>query len=87
MVTEIYNHEDIYDKEISPLMKQIIDICNTHKIPMMCSFAYKNTNDIGFYCCDTILNSYENRMVQDFHDAYSLLYNRRRSAFGLTITK
>lgn len=87
MTTEIYDHEDIYDNKISPLMKQIIDICDTHKIPMMCSFAYKNTNDRGFYCCDTILNSYENRIVQDFHDAYSLLYSRRRSAFGLTITK
>lgn len=87
MVTETYNHEDIYDKEISPLMKQIIDICNTHKIPMLCSFAYQNINEKGLGHCDTILNSYENRKIQMFHDAYSLIHNRKHFAYGLKITQ
>jgi hypothetical protein len=31
--------EAIYDDQINPLMAQILDICKTHKIPMVCSFA------------------------------------------------
>lgn len=63
MVTELYDHEDIYGDEISPLIKQIIDICNTYKIPMICSFTYQKINKKWIGHCDTILNSYETRIV------------------------
>ena len=37
--------EAIYDKEISPLMKQIIAICKEHKIAMVAQFAIPNESD------------------------------------------
>ena len=36
---EHYNLESIYDEKISPLMRQIIDICKEHNMPMVASFA------------------------------------------------
>ena len=64
MVTETYNHEDIYDKEISPLIKQIINICNTHKIPMTSLLSYQHIDGKGLGRCRTALNDREYRMVQ-----------------------
>lgn len=37
--------EAIYDEKISPLMAQIIEICQEHKIPMFAEFQY---SDGGF---------------------------------------
>ncbi len=32
--------EDVYDAEISPLMKEIIRVCKEHGIPHVCVFEY-----------------------------------------------
>ena len=32
--------EEIYDEQISPLMKQIIDICKEHKISLFANFGF-----------------------------------------------
>ena len=37
--------EDIYDKEISPLMEKIIAICKAHEMPFFATFQY---SDEGF---------------------------------------
>lgn len=37
--------ERVYDEQISPLMKQIIDICKEHGMPMFTEFQF---NDDGF---------------------------------------
>lgn len=34
--------EDIYDEEISPLMRQIIKICRENNIANICSFAFED---------------------------------------------
>ena len=34
--------EDIYDNEISPLMKQVIELCQKHGIAMIANFACPN---------------------------------------------
>jgi len=36
------NKERIYDKQISPLVKQIITLCKKHNIPMFCEFQFSN---------------------------------------------
>ena len=37
--------EDIYDEKISPLMKQIIEICQENKIAMIASYSIPGVND------------------------------------------
>lgn len=37
--------EDIYDNKISPLMAQVIEICQTHGIAMIANFACPNDQD------------------------------------------
>ena len=34
--------EAVYDEQIAPLMKQIIEICNANEIPMFATFQYSN---------------------------------------------
>ena len=34
--------EEIYDTQISPLIRQIIAICKQHKIANLCAFALEN---------------------------------------------
>ena len=50
--------EDIYDEKVSPLVKQIIEICKEHKIPCLMSFACPNDepeNGDSLMCTTAIL--------------------------------
>lgn len=40
------NKENIYDNEISPLMAQVIEICQKHGIAMIANFACPNDDDL-----------------------------------------
>lgn len=52
----VYDKEDIYDEQISPLMAQIISICKEHKIPMCATFQYSDDEgDNGPGYCTTTL--------------------------------
>ena len=44
------NKEQIYDEQIFPLMAKVIEICRTHKIAHVCSFAIPNDADDGLMC-------------------------------------
>jgi hypothetical protein len=45
-----FDLEKVYDEQISPLMAQIIEICQQHKIPMVASFQYATEEN-----CSTVL--------------------------------
>jgi hypothetical protein len=51
----LYDLEQVYDDEISPLMAKIIEICKKHSMPMVASFQYQNVPDQGPGWCTTIL--------------------------------
>lgn len=72
---EIYDLESVYDEKISPLMKQIIDICNENQMPMICSFAFENCEVRKVGCCTTILNDFDNRIIPEFHKALKIIRN------------
>lgn len=40
-----FDLEAVYDAEISPLMKRIIEICKEHELPMVASFCYRSDGD------------------------------------------
>lgn len=48
------NKEEIYDSQISPLMKQIIQICKDNGIAMMADFAIPTEEDDGLRCTTLI---------------------------------
>ncbi|EOS93124.1 hypothetical protein LU631_07015 [Erwinia tracheiphila] len=70
---EYFDHENVYDEQIAPLMTQIITICKTYRIPMMCSFAYKNDDETEMNFCSTALNAFEDRLVPEYTRAVRVL--------------
>ncbi|MGU5416642.1 hypothetical protein ACV1MK_26215 [Klebsiella michiganensis] len=80
---EHYNLESVYDEKISPLMRQIIDICKEHNMPMVASFAYENSEENGIGCCTTTL-TFEGRHIKAFAEAKSIIRgNPSFSAFTI----
>lgn len=69
---EIFDLESVYDEQISPLMKQIIDICKEHNLPMIASFAFENCEERGPGCCTTHL-SFKERPIKEFAEAMSII--------------
>lgn len=69
---EHYNVESVYDEKISPLMRQIIDICKEHNMPMVASFAYENSEEKGIGCCTTTL-TFDGRHINAFAEATSII--------------
>lgn len=57
----MFDKEEIYDNEIAPLMKQIIEICKREDLPMVAQFYLKQQHpevDVengAMYCTTTII--------------------------------
>lgn len=47
--------DEIYKTQISPLMQQIIDICNAHHIAFVASFSVPSATVPGLECVSAIL--------------------------------
>lgn len=82
---EIFNKEDIYDNEISPLMRQIIGICKEHGIPMVASFTYENCEERGPGRCTTNINDIPNRKDDVHQKVVKTLYDGRHTTLAITI--
>ncbi len=82
---EIFNKEDIYDNEISPLMQKIISICNEHEIPMIASFTYENCQDRGPGRCTTFINGFESRKDNAIQKAAKVIKNGGHETFAIAI--
>ncbi|AFQ50415.1 hypothetical protein [Burkholderia cepacia] len=54
---ETTNKEQIYDEQISPLMTQIIAICQQHKIPMLASFSIPTEADPDLACSTSLIGN------------------------------
>ncbi|MGK3134833.1 hypothetical protein ACCX84_03570 [Pantoea trifolii] len=81
---ELFDLEHVYDEQISPLMNKIIAICSEHKIPMICTFAYKNDSETGENFCSTALNGFAGRVVPTFNEAINIV-RPRNSVVAITI--
>lgn len=51
---ETYDCEQVYDEQIAPLMKQIIEICQQHRLPMLATFAYANGDGQASFCTSAL---------------------------------
>lgn len=72
--------ESVYDEQIDPLMKQIITICHTHKISLICDFGLEE--DLH---CTTALLSDEFSPSDDQLQALRSL--KPKPAFAMAITE
>lgn len=66
--------EEVQDTLIYPLMKQIIDICKEHKIPMVASIDITPEGEQGYFCTSA-LTTKEFNPPREYIDAVNVLYN------------
>ena len=83
---EIFNKEDIYDEQISPLVQQLIDICQAHEIPMIASFTYENSPERGPGRCTTLLNHFSERLDDANAKAVNIIKRGGQETFSMAIT-
>lgn len=48
------NKEQIHDNQINPLMAQILEICQAHKIAMVASFSIPTEDDPELMCTSAL---------------------------------
>jgi hypothetical protein len=77
-MTEVFDLEDVYDAEVSPLMAQIIEICKKHRIPMVASFIFGHDDEGGIDTCDTVLQ-YDGRKFSRLDKAFSAMRGQDRA--------
>lgn len=53
--TEGWDKEDVYDRQISPLMDKVLTICKEHNLPIVCSVQYARIDDGPMVCTSVIL--------------------------------
>lgn len=82
---EIFDLENVYDEQISPLMQKIIAICQENNMPMIASFAFENCEERNLGCCTTILNHFDDRKVAEFTQAVRII-QKSPQVFGFAIT-
>lgn len=78
------NKEQVYDGQINPLMAQIIEICRTHNIAFVASFAIPTEDDETLACTSALLTA-ETGKPQHMLDAFHTLRHGRRSVSPLIL--
>jgi hypothetical protein len=76
--------EAVYDSQIYPLMKQVIEICKREKIAILSSFALEEDEEGDFLMCTTAIFEPGNRPDQ-MERAYHVLMGERGPAMKLTV--
>ncbi len=71
--------ESVYDKQVNPLMAQIIAICREHKIAMICDFALDE--DLR---CTTALLGKDFEPAPGQLEAFELFKPRKPFAMAIT---
>lgn len=77
------NKEEVYDTQISPLMKQIIAICQQNKIAMLASY-FIPTDDDPTLACSTALLTDDYSPPHAMREAYNTI-RRRQSPILITM--
>jgi hypothetical protein len=78
---EHFDLENVYDDEIDPLMKKIIKICKKHKLPTVCDFNYRNSEEgsEGSDHCTTLL-AFKNRTSKEINRIINVIDDVRKPA-------
>jgi len=83
-----FDLEDVYDREVAPLMAKIIEVCKQHKLPMVASFLYANSteDDQQDFCTTQLLFDDRPIPTEMWHMADSI-YRPRGPALRMRVTK
>ncbi len=84
-MSELFCKEEVYDREISPLIKKVIDICKENEIPMLASFNYENDKDEGEGYCTTNL-FFPKRKTQTLVAANSIIRSGVNSTVAMSVS-
>ena len=83
-----FDLEEVYDKQLAPLMEKIIGICNEHHVPMFATFLYKSDPegvDDGEDCYCTTNLYFDDHAQSDTMEQLNAIRSRRPSPLRLTI--
>ncbi|WP_020615766.1 hypothetical protein [Paenibacillus daejeonensis] len=91
-----YDKESIYDEQIAPLMKQIIEICKREELPMVAQFYLKqqhpddDVENAAMYCTTTIIPSrdkiFEEHHAHLTHVAEAMRYGPGGKPYVMAVT-
>ena len=81
--------EAIYDDEISPLLKKILEICKTHKIAMLSEFClgYDDDNPDSQLCCTSALLTEDHEPTERIKEAFNVLKPQPQFMTITTVSK
>lgn len=92
----IYDKESIYDEQIAPLMKQIIEICKAEQLPMNAQFYLKQQHpeadeENGAMYATTSIIPAKSKMYLEHHEhltfvAESMKYGKQGKPWVMTAT-
>ncbi len=87
VVIPVFDLEAVYDDKISPLMKQIIEICREHEMPMVASFCYRRDEEGGNDVANTTL-PFDDRQPERLAHATNAVYGRydQHQTFSMAVT-
>ncbi|MCU1752198.1 hypothetical protein [Pseudomonas sp. 6D_7.1_Bac1] len=77
--------ENVYDEQISPLVRQIIDICREHEIALLLSAQLEDEDERELFCT-TILPGTDEVSCEKFVQALNIIRPPSRSAMHITTT-
>ncbi len=50
-----YDLEQVFDEQLQPHVKAILNICLEYNIPMVAAFQYKNSEKEAAFCTSTVI--------------------------------
>ena len=80
---KVFDKEDVYDNEIAPLMKQIIEICKREELPMVAQFYLKQQHpdadvENGAMFCTTTIIPPKDKIFEEHHRHLSFVAEAMR---------
>jgi len=77
--------ENVYDEQISPLVRQIIDICREHEIALLLSAQLEDEDERELFCT-TILAGTDEVSCEKFVQALNVIRQPSRPVMHMTTT-
>jgi hypothetical protein len=81
-----FDKEQIYDEQLSPLVTQIIQICEQHKLPLVLSVCYGWNETDKSLCCTTSLPG-DGWQPERYHRAIETIISDPAYLAAFTLTK
>jgi hypothetical protein len=87
----LWDHEAVYDEQISPLMRQILEICKAHNLPMFATFQYRSSEhpeEMGLCTSKLVpeLPGVEQDLLQNLDRVARRGWGVHPQSFAMTIT-